>query len=358
MNRKKWVLRFGIICFWMALITALLYFPKVTILPRKDKSINVFSWGDILDPQVIANFESSSGIKVHINYYASNEELLVKLKATQAAGYDLIIPSDYAVYRLIQENLLKEIDKSKLGFLETVNPLLMGHFYDPENHFSLPFSWELFGLGVDRDYFEQFPFEPTWGLIYDPALIHYKIAMINDPLEVIPLTAFYLFHKNEPLNEEKFQQVRELLLKQRPWVEAYADFRGDYFIATKNCPVAVASSSYISRSKKMFPFIQFVIPKEGTFITIENLCIPINSKKEKWVYELINYLYRPESVAKHFDSFGFFPATVNALDLIKMDQQFSKYLFSTKDDFRKYHFFKKVYPQQPIRDLWIEVKSY
>lgn len=358
MGLKKSFFQISITALWSLFIGAILYLPNLKLFTRVEKSINVFSWGDILDPQIVADFEKSSGIKVHINYYASNEELLVKLKATQAKGYDLIVPSDYAVSQLIQENLLKEIDKSQVDFLYALNPLLMAQFFDPENRFSLPFAWELFGLGIDREYFEKSSFEPTWGLIYDANRIAYKIAMINDPLEAIPLTAFYLFQKNTPLNEENFNRVRKLLMNQRSWVEAYADFRGDYLIATKNCPVAVASSSYISRSKKMFPFIQFIVPKEGTFITIENLCIPIHSSKESLVYKFINYLYNPDSIKKHFESYGFFPASMQANDLLQMDAEFSKFLFSTREDFQKYHFFKPIYSQQKIRDLWIEVKSY
>ncbi len=80
-------------------------------------SINVFAWGDILDPAVIADFEKETGIKVNLNYYSSNEELIVKLKATRGEGYDLIIPSDYAVKILIKEDLLKPIDQKPPRFL-------------------------------------------------------------------------------------------------------------------------------------------------------------------------------------------------------------------------------------------------
>src|ERR1700722_18720735 len=121
-------------------------------------------------------------MKVHLSYYSSHEELLVKFKATQGKGYDMIIPSDYAVGALAQTGLLKEIDKNRLPFWKEIDPLLLGHSFDPHNRYSIPFSWEVFGLGIDKETFIP-PSEPSWRWIFDEKLISYRILMINDPIE-------------------------------------------------------------------------------------------------------------------------------------------------------------------------------
>ena len=110
-----------------------------------------------MDPGVIADFEKETGIKVNLNYYSSNEELIVKLKATKGEGYDLIIPSDYAVKSLSKKNSSKTIDRSKSAFWNEINPALIGHFFDPENQFSIPFEWEIYGFGIDKEYFKDQP---------------------------------------------------------------------------------------------------------------------------------------------------------------------------------------------------------
>src|SRR3569832_328639 len=112
---KKIITRSSVILFWIALIFGVLYWPDETFLTN-NRSINVFVWGDILDPSVVADFEKETGIKVNMNFYASNEEMLVKLKATGGQGYDMIIPSDYSVEILIKDGLVKELDKTKLNF--------------------------------------------------------------------------------------------------------------------------------------------------------------------------------------------------------------------------------------------------
>ncbi|MCI0381882.1 MAG: extracellular solute-binding protein [Chlamydiae bacterium] len=353
MNIKKLFFHIVVILLWVGIIFAALYFPNWKLAPYEKNSITIFAWGDILDPEIISEFERKTGIKIHLNFYSSNEELLVKLRATETLGYDLIIPSDYAVPLLIKENLLKELAKTKLTFINDLNPLLMGHFFDPENRYSIPFEWEIFGLGVDQDFFHNVDFQPSWQLLFEPTF-PYKIAMLNDPVEAVSFAALYLYQNTEKLSQEELAGVRNLLIGQKKSVEAYADFRADYFLATKNCPVALASSSYIWRSKRIFPFIKFVIPKEGTFITIENLCIPILSKKEELVYQFINYLYTPESMTKHYKLFGFFPASLKVQDI--QDELDRRLILGTKEDFSKYHFFKNLAPMKEIRDLWVEVK--
>lgn len=352
---KKFWIRCGMISFWIALIFGILYWPKLPVLSYEENAINVFAWGDILDPSVISAFEKETGIKVNLNYYSSNEELIVKLKATKGEGYDLIIPSDYAVNLLIDEDLLKPLKPEKISFWKEINPALLAHFFDPENRYSIPFSWEIFGFGIDKNYFLNHPIPSTWGMIFTPQ--GYKITMNNDPIEAVEFAAFYLYGPTSSLTQAQGDKIRELLIRQKQWVTAYANFRGDYFLATRNCSVVVASSSYIWRTKRLFDFVGFVVPEEGSFITIENLCIPKPSHKEHLVYQFIDFLYRPESVAIHYHTYGFFPSTLHAIDQLHLDPQAEKLLNSTKEDFQKFHFIQNLLPQEETRDIWVDVKT-
>ena len=354
--KKRLFLKLCILLFWTGLIFSTLYFPQWLILPYEEKTLNVFSWGDILEPSVVAQFEKETGIRVHLSYYSSNEELLVKLKATHGEGYDLIIPSDYAIPQLVEEGLLKEINRSSITFWDALNPRLLGHPFDPQNHFSIPFEWEIFGLGIDQNYFNNEKIDPSWKLLFNP--VSYKVAMTNDPIEALQLAAFYLFGPFDKIQPAQVPQVKQLLFQQKRSVEAYAASRADYFLATRNTPVVVASSSYIWRTMRLFPFVGFIIPREGTFITIENLCLPAASKKDKLAYAFINYLFRPESIAKHYETFGFFPAATNVTESLRLDPLAEALMSSSKEQFKNYHFFKNVLPQQQIRDIWVEVKTY
>lgn len=354
---RRIFIRIGVVFFWIALIFGILYWPETPFFNSGKKSLNIFTWGDILEPSVIADFERQTGIKVHLNYFSSNEELIVKLKATKGEGYDLIVPSDYCVEIMAKEGLLKPINKSQLNFYSYLNPGLLGHAYDPHNTFSIPFEWELIGLGIDKPYFDTHPLHPSWKMIFDSKVVDYRIAMVNDPIEALQMAAFYLYGPVDQVTDAQLQEITKLLIQQKEWVAAYAEFRGDYFLATKSCPVILSSSSYIWRTMRKFPFVGFVVPKEGSFITIENFCIPIASKKEDLTYQLLNFLYRPESMAKHYEEFGIFPATLDVIPHLSHDVETQKLLESSTTLLRNSHFIHQITSQEKIRDAWVQIKS-
>jgi spermidine/putrescine transport system substrate-binding protein len=354
---KKIFIRSSIILLWVSLIFCALYWPKCKFITFDKNTINVFVWGDILEPSIIASFEKETGIKLNFSYYSSNEELIVKLKATRGEGYDLIIPSDYAVNILIKEDLLQEIDKSKFAYWNTLNPNLLNQYYDPGNRYSIPFEWELFGFGIDEDYFRLHPMTPSWGMIFDPAIVHYKLVMNNDPIEAVEFAGFYLYGSTDHMTSTQTNAIKQLLIQQKPWVAAYANFRGDYFLATKNVALVVASSSYIFRSKRQFKFIHFITPQEGSFLTIESFCIPKPCQKQHLVFKFINYLCSPKSIAAHYDTYGQFPSALHDLAILHSDPEAEKLIFSTEEDFKKYHFIRNVLPEDQIRDIWVEVKN-
>lgn len=162
-----------IIFSWVLLIAIILYFPHWKALPREEKSLNIFAWGDLMEPSVLAEFEKETGIKVNLSYFSSNEELQVKMIATRGIGYDLIMPSGYAVDLLAKANLLKPINKSKLRFWNNLNPGLLGIWYDPQNTYSIPFSWEVYGLGISTPFFKDRSLPSSWDALYDPKIIDY-----------------------------------------------------------------------------------------------------------------------------------------------------------------------------------------
>ena len=346
-----------IIAFWIGLIGCALYWPTWKVTPFQENTLNIFAWGDIIEPEVITSFEKETGIKVNLSHYFSNEELIVKLKATGGLGYDLIIPSDYAVSILKNANLIKEIDKSRFVHWDAINPSLRGLPYDPDNRYSIPWEWELFGFGIDKDYFKDKPFEPSWKMLFDPNVIDYSVTMVNDAIEAVDFASFYLYGICESLSDAQIDAIKNVLIRQRDWVTAYANFRGDYFLATRTCPLIIASSSYIWRTMRQFDFVAYKVPKEGSFISVENFCIPSTTHKDDLIYRFINYIYTPQSVAAHYKSFGYFPSTLHALSLLDLDPQAEKYIRSSPEEFKKFHFLQRLIPQEKVRDIWVEVKN-
>jgi len=352
---KTLFLRIGIFLLWAALFLGILYMPESSFLTTP-RSINVFAWGDILEPAVVAEFEKKTGIRVNMNFYASNEELVAKLRATGGAGYDIVIPSDYSVEILAKENLLKPLNWQKLNFTSKLNPKLLNHPFDPNNTYSVPFEWEIFLLGIDKDYFATHPFDPSWSMVFAPN-IPYRVTMSNDPIQSIHMACFYLYGNIVEASDAQLHETTNLLITQKKNVNAYADFRADYFLATRNSQIVICSSSYLWRTIRNFPFVGYVMPKEGSFITIENICIPKPSKKEHLVYEFLNFLYTKESMRTHYDTYGIFPATTDFLKGLKEDEETMRLLSLSGEEFDTLLFFSVIADQDKIRDAWVQIKT-
>lgn len=359
MNFGRLFIRLAIVAVWIFLFFALLTATHVMNPFKKEKEVlNIFSWPEVLSPEIIKKFEKETGIVIKRHYYTSNEELLIKLKATQGAGYDLIIPSDYAVTKLTEENLLQPIDHSKLNFVEHLNPKLMRQPFDPENTYSIPFIWEVTGFGVNTDQFQILPFEPTWKEIFNPTHPDMKISMINDPIEAIDMTAHHLFGVKKELSSQDLALIQSTLYEQKPVIEAYAGVRGDYLLTTKNCSVAVIPSSYVMRAAKNCPHIDFIIPEDYTFITIENICIPKHSEKTELTYTFLNYLFQGDVLAEETKIYHNFPATTNAIPDDHASPIYLKTLKALENYEGTYFYFRELFPEKDSRSLWVKLKSH
>lgn len=344
---------------WITLFVGILFLSRVKFFDEPN-SITILSWWDSVDREYARKFEEETGIKVYMSSYSTNEELFVKLRATGGRGYDLIIPSDYAVKKLVGENLLKKIDTSKLTFYKQLNPLLLGHHFDPHNEYSIPYEWEIYLLGVNTNLLNRSEWAKSsaWDLAFSPQKFgkNYRLNMTNDPVEAILFAATYLFGPVNSLTDEQQEQVKELLINQKQFVEAYASVRSDYFLGTGNAVVALAQSSEIWRAVKDYSYVDFVIPQQ-TFISIENCAIPTGSTKESLVYKFLNFLYSKESYTYHYNKQLFCPARLDVIDELNTSDRQKNIMRSSIEAFKSYSFIKDIVSEQAKHSLWIAVKS-
>lgn len=347
-----------IICLiWTGIIAGFLFLPKTNWWPEP-KVLNVLAWSGSFVRAYIKKFEKETGIKVNISFYGSNEELLVKMRSTKGRGYDLIVPSDYAVKMLHEEGLLKKIDKSRLEFWDTLNPLLLGHYFDPHNDYSFPFEWEIYVLGLDTTAVpKKYAETKGWDLLYQKQPIdNYRVVMVNDPIEAVVFTTHYLFGPMNNLSVSQTNHVLQALKSQKQWVEAYANVRADYLLGTHNACVAVSQSSEVWRAIQDYPHVDFIEP-EYTFITIENCAIPVASKKDDLIYKFVNFFYTKEAYEYNFYKQYFCPARLDVIDTLQVSDRLKKIMKSSPELFERYHFITPILPENERYDLWIDLKS-
>lgn len=344
--------------FWTALIFFFLFSSVIIQHWHPSKSINILVWADLFDEQTITQFEKETGIKVYVSYFESNEELFVKMKGTKGGLYDLIMPSDYMVQLLQQEGLLQPLDKQKISIINRIDDRLLSHYYDPENNVCLPYYWGIYGLGIDTTFFKEMP-ASSWGLLFNHDQDHclYEVAMPNVAREAIMIAAQYLFGNVAMLSKEQLSQIIQLLQQQKRCVAAYTDFRADYLLTSKTCPVIVTMTPLIARTMHIDSSIDFILPQEGSFIIIDTIAIPVRSKKQEYVYQFINYIYNPEIIRHQFLHHTFFPATID-LPLLFAENNMNKSIQNAHlGPVSRLQFFSTVIPEEELTTMWIALKG-
>jgi spermidine/putrescine-binding protein len=350
----KMIGKVGIVCAWLIIIAAFLYAGEFASFFSTGKNINVLVWGQVLDKEFLSDFEKETGIHVNMSYFENNEELFVKLQSSSHHDYDLVMPSDWAVQLMIEKGLIKRLDRSKIDVWNTLYPALCNHYFDPNNDYSIPFYWSLFGPGVDMRYWNGTTPPATWGLIFDEHIMPERISAVEDIRELISIAALYLFGRYDQLNQEEIEQIKVLLLKQKPHVEIYTDSRPEYVLASGAVPVVISWFGDFLKVMRRFDYIEFIMPKEGAFAVIDSFAIPAASKKDDLIYPFINYLFRKDIVKKYVDKFDFFPAVQVE---VQYDERFAQLTQPTQELFARINFFKNVVSKEVLNDVLITLKS-
>ncbi len=344
------LVRLGIFFFWAMTIAFFLMLPSIMKHFKSERSLTIFSWPLLLDPVYLKQFEQETGIKLYITYFENGPALLSKVAATHGSGYDIIIPDDHSLELLIQQKLVKKIDRSRLNFWNELNPLLLNTYADPNNDYSIPYYWGVYGIGYDSDLFKNGSPPAQWSTLFDcKSCPHARICMTDDAREAILLTAQYLFGSIDALKDKSAREkVRDELIRQKKQVEVYSISRSDNLLQSKSCGIAAIMSPELSRLHKEHPNINMVIPQEGSFVVIDSMAIPAATQKDEMIYQFLNYLFRKEVVAHHVESFGY----CSPLTALMPEEQAA---FCPVERFKTFDFFRNVISDDEINALWIEV---
>ncbi len=341
---------------WLVAIVAFLYSPYLSKLRHHQKNtLTIFMWADIIQPYIIQQFEEKTGAKVYANYYEGNDELLAKLQFSDGKGYDIIMPTHYLLPSLIERGFLKPIDTHKITCWNDLNFALLEHASARDYQYAIPLMWELYGLGIDATFFKNKPLPTSWHALFKPR--GYRVGMTDEPREIIHLASHALFGPIEKLNKKQVLAVKKLLISQKKSVEAYTDLNIGTLLTSGTCPVVLSPSSTVFRCAKDMPQACFVLPKEGSVITLENISISSHSTHEDLAYQFINFVLEPHNVRSMYDYFGYLPTRMSVLKTLDLD-----YLHVPENSLTQYlkktRLISLMLPRHDLYALWLAVKAY
>ena len=198
----------------LALLAAL---PLTACGGEEAVTLNVLNWGDYIDPALIDQFEEETGIQVKYSTMTSNEEMLVKLAAPDCI-YDICVPSDYLIERLIEQDLLHELNKDNIPNLANIDERFLDLSFDPENRYSVPYFWGTVGILYNTTMVDE-PVD-SWDILWDEKYAG-QIIMYDSVRDTIGITLIRLGYDINTRSEEEVLAAQEALIAQKPLVRAY-----------------------------------------------------------------------------------------------------------------------------------------
>jgi spermidine/putrescine transport system substrate-binding protein len=283
----------------LAFATALLHLAGCR--PQSDApataTLNLFIWEEYLDPEIKEDFYKETGIRIVESNFGSNEDMLAKIQA--GASFDLIVPSDYMVKVMRRMNLLQKLDHRLLPNMVHLDDWFHTFQYDPTHEWSIPFQWSTTGIAYNKKLVSPAP--DSWAFLFDPAkaaAFKGRISMLNDPREVIGATLLYLGYPPNSTDPAHLAAAEKVLRAQKSLIAKYDSESFEDSLAAGETVIAHGWSGEFAVAQTQNPDIDFVLPKEGAIIFIDNLAIPVGCKNIEAAHAFINYLLRPEVAAK------------------------------------------------------------
>ncbi|MDG6897695.1 spermidine/putrescine ABC transporter substrate-binding protein [Actinobacillus delphinicola] len=270
-----------------------------------DNDLYVYNWTDYIPSDLVSKFTKETGIKVIYSTFESNEEMYAKLKllAKDGEGYDLVFPSSYYIDKMASEGLLQPIDHSKIPNFHYIPKEFLNQSFDPNNKYSLPYTYGLTGIGVNSAYID--PKDVTsWADLWNPK---YKgqVLLTNDAREVFHIALLLDGDSPNTRNPDQIKAAYERLLKLMPNVLVFnSDSPEVPFVQGEvNIGMLWNGSAYLANKED--PDIKFIYPKEGAILWMDNYAIPSTAKHVANAYKFINFLLRPENAKEVIERMGF-----------------------------------------------------
>ncbi|MGI6315738.1 MAG: ABC transporter substrate-binding protein [Christensenellales bacterium] len=316
--------------FALILAAVLLLILLVTVFSGCESRtvLNVYNWGEYIDKNVLKQFEEETGIKIRYSTFASNEEMYAKLKAG-GGNYDVIFPSDYMVQRLIEKDMLAELNYDNIPNFSYIMEDLKNMSYDPGNTYSVPYMWGTVGIlynkaltGVDID---------SWTALWDEKYAQNLFMYDSSRDSFAPALILAGYSVNER-SDAALEEATQLLIQQKPLVLAYLTDEVQDKMVQGEAALALVYSGYVSGAVAENEDLRYVIPKEGSNVWFDAVCIPKSSKNKEAAELFINFLCRTDIALANVEEICYATPHQGAYDLLDPEEQNNPVNYPSSED--------------------------
>ena len=262
---------------------------KLTIPGSEGNKLEFYNWDTYIGETTLADFKAASNIDVNMSLFATNDELFAKLRAGNP-GFDLIVPSNEFVTRMSTAKMLMELDHSKIPNKKNLLPEFQDADFDPGRKFSMPYTWLVLGIGYRKSALKGGVIPDSWKYIFDSAEYKGKISLLSESADLFRLGFKYLGKSVNGATPALIKQVEDMLIKQKANIKNFHNDDGQDLLLSKEVDLVLEYNGDIAQKEAEDPDLSFVVPKEGSLLNSDCLCIPMGAPNPNNAHAFINFL--------------------------------------------------------------------
>lgn len=318
----------------------------------KAKSLNIYNWTDYVAADTIPGFEKLNDIKITYDTYASNDELFNKIRAG-ATGYDLIVPTDSTISRMIEAELLDELNHDNIPNLENLAKKFREASFDPGNKYSVAYQYGTTGIGYNSDELDGVK---DWDIFLDKRAKN-RCSLVDEAREAYAAAAFALGHNINSVDNDDLDAADEWLKEVKANLRSFtADYQDP--LRSGDLILAHAYSGDIFQIQPDNENIEYVVPKSGAVIWVDCMCIPKGAKNKANAEAFINYILDPQVGADLTNFVAYGTPNTAALELVDEEIVSDPVITLSEDEQEKFPFVKYLgADEQKILDRFEKLKN-
>ena len=323
--------------------------------------VNVFNWGEYIDEDLLGEFEDQTGIKVNYSTVATCEEMYAKLK-NGGVSYDVIVPSDYMVARMIEEEMIQPLDFSKIPNYKYVDEEFREPEFDPTGEYSVPYQWGSVGIIYNKAMVDEADLG-SWDILWNEKYAG-QILMFDNSRDAMGIALKKLGYSYNTTDEAKLMEAKDLLIQQKPLVQAYV--MDQIFDKMENGEAAVASyyaGDYLLMMDELGEDSEielgFYTPIEGSNLFVDSMVVPKDCENYDNAMAFINFICEPENMARNTEVIYYSTAESAARDLLPEELKNSTILYPDEEIRSTLETYTNL--PETIRalydELWVDIMS-
>ncbi|RYD44621.1 MAG: spermidine/putrescine ABC transporter substrate-binding protein [Sphingomonadales bacterium] len=253
----------------------------------EEAKLNFYNWDTYIGENTLDNFKEATGVDVTMDLFDSNDVLFAKFKAGNP-GYDVIVPSNDFVERMSKAGMLMPLDHALLPNKKNIDPAYINVEYDLQRKFSMPYTWLALGIGYRKSKVSARP--DSWKVLFDSPEYAGRIAWLSEAGDMFRLYGKYLGKSVNALTPADIGTIEKMMIKQKPNVKKFHEDDGQDLLLKGDVDVVLEYNGDIAQAMVEDKDIDFVVPKEGSQLNSDNLCIPKGAPHPKNAHAFINYI--------------------------------------------------------------------